>query len=215
MAYPNKQTDNVIRLGKNTDAKSTVATNAASTNGVGIQYLATNPKHYEIQRSNNFMFYVDLDGVEVKNSDYASTNGTSVIQVACSKAFVPHFKQDVITIKRGNNAIKFAGAASFDSGSIDVRDYIGSGAKDLLMAWQRLSYDVATEKVGLTTDYKKDAFLLEYTPDYQLVRSWKLHGCWISAISEGEYSHESNDARAVQVTIEYDWAEVDAQYTGV
>ena len=215
MAYPNKQTDNVIRLGKNTDAMSTVATNAASTNGVGIQYLATNPKHYEIQRSNNFMFYVDLDGVAVKNSDYATTNGTSVIQVACSKAFVPHFKQEVIPIKRGNSTIKFAGAASFDSGSIDVRDYIGSGAKDLLMAWQRLSYDVSTEKVGLTTDYKKDAFLLEYTPDYQLVRSWKLHGCWISAISEGEYSHESNDARAISVTIEYDWSEVDAQYSGV
>lgn len=214
MAYP-KTTDNVIRLGKATDAKSTVATSAASDNGIGIKYLAVNPKHYEIQRSNNFMFYVDLAGVEVKNSDYATKYGTSVIQVACSKAFVPHFKQDVITIKRGNNAIKFAGAASFDSGSIDVRDYIGSGAKDLLMAWQRLSYDVSTEKVGLTTDYKKDAFLLEYTPDYQLVRSWQLHGCWISAISEGEYSHESNDARAIQITIEYDWAEVDAQYSGV
>ena len=215
MAYPNKQTDNVIRLGKSTDAKSTVNTAAQATNGIGIQYLATNPKHYEIQRSNNFMFYVDLAGLTVKNSDYATANANSVIQVACSKAFVPHFKQEVIQVKRGNNTIKYAGTASFDSGSVSIRDYIGSGAKDLMMAWQRLSYDVATEKVGLATDYKKDGYLLEYTPDYQLVRTWKLHGCWISAISEGEYSHESNDARQVDVTIEYDWAEVDAQYTGV
>lgn len=212
MAYPNKETDKYIRI-KNTDATSTVAEGSNSNNGIGIKYLATNPKHYEIQRSNNFVFYVDLAGVVVNNSEYATANANSVIQVACSKTFVPHFKQDVIQIKRGNNTIKYAGVASFDSGSISVRDYIGSGAKDLLMAWQRQSYDVDTEKVGLATDYKKDAYLLEYTPDYQLVRSWQLHGCWISALSEGEYSHDSNDAKSIDVTIEYDWADVPDQYT--
>lgn len=212
MAYPNKATDKYIRLGASTDSESTVA-DSPKGDFVGIKYLATNPKHYEIQRSNNFMFYVDLTGLTVVNSEYATKNANAVIQVACSKAFVPHFKQDVISIKRGNNTIKYAGVASFDSGSISVRDYIGSGVKDLLMAWQRMSYDVDTEKVGLATDYKKDAYLLEYTPDYQLVRSWQLHGCWISALSEGEYSHDSNDAKSVDVTIEYDWAEVAEQYT--
>jgi hypothetical protein len=109
--------------------------------------------------------------------------------------------------------MKFAGTPEFDSGSIELNDYIGAGTKDVLMAWQRKSYDVKTEKVGLASDYKMTAYLLEYTPDYQLVRTWKLYGCWISGLSEGGYNHESNDKHAITATIQYDRAEIDMSDT--
>lgn len=178
---------------------------------LGTYYLTDNPKYYEIQRSNNFVFYVSglSKKLSIANNKYAQENADDIIKISVNKATVPHFTQSAIQVKRGNNTMKFAGAPEFGSGSIDLNDYIGAGTKDVLLAWQNKSYDVRTEKVGLASDYKKDAYLLEYTPDYQLVRTWKLMGCWISGLSEGEYSHDSADKHTISATIEYDKAWID------
>lgn len=178
---------------------------------LGTYYLTDNPKYYEIQRSNNFVFYVSglSKAFNIANNKYAQDNADDVIKISVNKSTVPHFTQSAIQVKRGNNTMKFAGAPEFGSGSIDLNDYIGAGTKDVLLAWQNKSYDVRTEKVGLASDYKKDAYLLEYTPDYQLVRTWKLMGCWISGLSEGEYSHDSADKHTITATIEYDKAWID------
>ena len=178
---------------------------------LGTYYLTDNPKYYEIQRSNNFVFYVSglSKAFNIANNKYAQDNADDVIKISVNRATVPHFTQSAIQVKRGNNAMKFAGVPEFGSGSIDLNDYIGAGTKDVLLAWQNKSYDVRTEKVGLASDYKKDAYLLEYTPDYQLVRTWKLMGCWISGLSEGEYSHDSADKHIISATIEYDKAWID------
>ena len=77
------------------------------------------------------------------------------------------------------------------------------------MAWQRKVYDPETEKVGLASDYKHDAYLIELTPDYQVVRTWKLYGCWISGLSEGDFSHTDNSLKQIDVTLEYDLAKID------
>ena len=191
---------------------STVHNNEDTGAFKGTFNLANNPQQYEIQRSNNFEFYVE--GLSktlpsIPNNTAAWDNADDVIRISVSKAFIPHFTQSAIEVKRGNNTMKFAGAPSFSSGQIELNDYIGAGTKDVLLAWQRQSYDINTEKVGLASDYKKDAYLLEYTPDYQLIRTWKLQGCWISALSEGEFSHDSADKHTISCTIEYDRAFID------
>ena len=178
---------------------------------LGTYYLTDNPKYYEIQRSNNFVFYVSglSKAFNIANNKYAQDNADDVIKISVNKATVPHFTQSAIQVKRGNNTMKFAGVPVFGCGSFVLNDYIGAGTKDVLLAWQNKSYDVRTEKVGLASDYKKDAYLLEYTPDYQLVRTWKLMGCWISGLSEGEYSHDSAEKHTISATIEYDKAWID------
>ena len=193
---------------QNVDRDSTIH---VAGDKLGTYYLTDNPKYYEIQRSNNFVFYVSglSKKLSIANNKYAQENADDIIKISVNKATVPHFTQSAIQVKRGNNTMKFAGAPEFGSGSIDLNDYIGAGTKDVLLAWQNKSYDVRTEKVGLASDYKKDAYLLEYTPDYQLVRTWKLMGCWISGLSEGEYSHDSADKHTITATIEYDKAWID------
>jgi hypothetical protein len=178
----------------------------------GTYLLADQPQMYEVQRTNNFEFVVtDLDSIlragatgDEKNA-YLK-NGQEVLRVSVSSAFVPHFTQSVINIKRGNNDMKFAGVPTFNAGQLKFRDYIGAETKAYLMAWQNLSYDVNTERVGSldVTNYKKDCRLIEYTPDYRKVREWILKGCWISEISESPYDHDSNNAGAITVTIQYD-----------
>ena len=186
---------------------------------IGTYHLGENPQLYSPQRANNYEFIVtDIDGIlrpgAVRGDTNASfRNAQEVLRVSVSNAFVPHFTQEVVEIKRGNSTIKFAGVPTFDGGDLQFHDFIGANTKEILMAWQNLSYNVYTEKVGSLDvpeqDYKKDAFLIEYTPDYRKVRQWRLHGCWISSLSEDNYDNYSGDKKMLSCTISYDWAELD------
>ena len=55
-------------------------------------------------------------------------------------------------------------------------------------------------------DYKKNCTLIEYTQDYEQVRSWTLYGCWISGLDEDGFDRENDGKRAITATIEYDRA---------
>ena len=135
------------------------------------------------------------------------TNAQEVLRLSVDSASIPMFTQEVIPVKRGNSTIKFAGTPSFASGSLVVNDWIGADSKSALMAWQNLSYNVKTDRVGNAADYKKDCWLIEYTPDYtKQVRQWQLKGCFISGLSEDAYSMSSDGKKTISATIEYDRA---------
>ncbi len=181
----------------------------------GTYHLADNPQLYEPARSNNFEFIVTgIDDLIYAGTDLNTateqdhiTNGQEVLRVSVLSSSVPHFSLGKIEVKRGNNTVKFAGVPTFDDGTLIVNDYIGARTKDILLAWQALAYDVTTEKVHRATNYKKEATLVEYSPDYEeVIRTWTLKGCWISGVSEGEFSNETNDKRQVTATIVYDKA---------
>lgn len=186
---------------------------------IGTYHLGENPQLYSPQRANNYEFIVtDIDGILRPGAVAGDTNASfrnaqEILRVSVSQAFVPHFTQETVEIKRGNSTVKFASVPTFSSGSLQFHDFIGANTKEILMAWQNLSYNVYTEKVGSLDvpeqDYKKDAFLIEYTPDYRKVRQWRLHGCWISELSEDNYDNYNGDKKMLSVTIEYDWAELD------
>lgn len=180
----------------------------------GTYHLADNPNLYEIQRSNNFEFVVmDIDNILRAGLPDSRANrivnAQEILRLSVVSAPIPHFKQQPITVYRGNSSLKYAGKPEFDGGTLVVNDYIGADTKAVLMAWQNLSYNVQTEKVGLVGDYKKDAYLIEYTPDMQVVRQWKLHGCWISGITENDYNSDGNEKHTISASIEYDRAEID------
>lgn len=186
--------------------------NKASDMAHGTYLLANNPALYEPQRTNNFEFVcTDLDnivraGANGDEENARIANAQEILRIGVASASVPHFTQGVIEIRKGNSVIKAAGVPTFPSGSLVVDDFIGAGTKDVLMAWQHLSYNAITEKVGLMGDYKKDCYLIEYTPDWQEVRRWKLRGCWISGLTEGEFNKEEEGRKQVTATIEYDSA---------
>ncbi len=179
---------------------------------IGAYHLADNPALYEPQRSNNFTFIVtDIDnilraGADVNDDNAYIQNASQTLQFSVDAASIPFFSQDAITIRRGNSVMKAAGLPSFTDGSITINDYIGADGKSVLMAWQNLSYNVKTEKVGYMSDYKKTCYLCEYDPNYKLVRTWKMLGCWISNLSEDAFSMESGDKKTITATIQYDKA---------
>lgn len=189
---------------------------------IGTYHLSSNPKLYEVSRSNNFEFIIFFDNPETDalllmdgvdaDGDYTAdewvedAKAQEVIRLSVVQAPVPHFTQDEIVIQRGNTKMYAAGVPTFSEGSLIVNDFIGANGKSVLMAWQRLSYDVTTEKVGRMADYKRNCKLVEYTPDYQQVRYWDLQGCWVKGISESDYNMESSDKRTITATIRFDRA---------
>ena len=192
----------------------------------GAYHLANNPEIYEPMRNNTFELIVIfdepmvkagastfrgtdgqvtlLDGTKVIGNDYAQ----EVVRFSVNKVHIPNFTQGVININRGNTQIKFAGTMTFEAGSMEVIDYIGADSKSVLMAWQRLSGDIENETVGRAANYKKEAYLVEYGPEYgNIVREWKIQGAWVSQISNDENSHEGgNDKRVITATIQFDKA---------
>ena len=63
-------------------------------------------------------------------------------------------------------------------------------------------------------DYKKDCTLVEYTQDFEQVRSWKLYGCWVRNITEGDFDKEQDGKRQVTAEIVYDRAVMEMPQTG-
>lgn len=183
---------------------------------IGTYHLASNPKLYEPARTNNFELVVtDVDDLiyagtpenQKENEKFHIKNAQETLRVSVVSSSVPHFTLGVIDIKRGNNTMHVAGTPTFDNANIVFNDYIGARTKSALLAWQELAYDVRTEKVHKMNNYKKTCYLYELTPDNdEVIRYWELLGCWVSGISEGEFSYEDNNKRTVSGTIVYDKA---------
>lgn len=181
----------------------------------GTYHMAANTNIYEPQRTSDFEFVVtDLENLTAIGTENVIANAQEILRLAVVSSSIPHFTQDVISIRRGNGMLKFAGVPSFDAGTVVIRDWIGADTKAICMAWQDRSYNVRTQKVGLASDYKKDCYLVEYTPDKQKVRQWKLYGCWVSGLSESTYSHDESSSNNITMTIQYDSAELDTTDVG-
>jgi hypothetical protein len=188
------------------------------SNSLSAQHISTNLANYEAARTGFFSLIVD----DIDNIVKASFSGDArdaadsdkiaraqeVLKLNVVKAPVPHYTLKVNEYKRGNDTVKFAGTPEFESGSIVVDDVVGMDTKSILMAWQALAYNVYTRKGGRMKDYKKSATLVEYTQDFEQIRSWTLHGCWISSISEGEFDKENDGKRQITAKLEYDRAEL-------
>lgn len=178
----------------------------------GAYHLANNKHLYEPQRSNNFELQVEgladlrrINTGELDSNAYIQ-NASNTITFSVVSVDVPSFSQSPINVDYGNNKIKFAGKPEWNSSHLVINDYIGADGKSVLLSWQALSYNPSTQKVGQSSEYKKDAYLMEYTPDYKLVRTWKLIGCWLSEVTPGSFDMASGDKKTVQAQVQYDYA---------
>ena len=183
---------------------------------ISSYHLADDPALYEPSRNHAFQFVLNSKlntllaaGVfkEAATEDDYFNNVAEVIKISVSEASVPHFDLEVVSIKRGNSTVKYAGAPSWGEGSLKLDDFVGARTKDILMAWNALVYDSAADVVHLADNYKFDCTLIEWNGDFsKVIRSWTLKGCWLKSISEGNFTHADNGLRSIDATIVYDRA---------
>jgi hypothetical protein len=188
------------------------------SNSLSAQHISTNLANYEAARTGFFSLIVDdIDNIvkaSYSGDPSAATDNDKIaraqetLKLNVVSAPVPHFNLTRLEYKRGNDTVTFAGVPEFQTGSIKVDDVVGLDTKSILMAWQALAYNVYTRKGGRMKDYKKNATLVEYTQDFEQVRSWTIYGCWVSEVSEDEFNKESDGKRQITAKIEYDRAEM-------
>jgi hypothetical protein len=188
------------------------------SNSLSAQHISTNLANYEAARTGFFSLIVDdIDNIVSAaysgNPKDASSNdriarAQETLKLNVIKAPVPHFSLTKLSYRRGNDVVNFAGVPEYKDGSITVDDVVGMDTKSILMAWQALGYNVYTRKGGRMKDYKKNCTLIEYTQDFEQVRSWTLYGCWIQDIQEGDFDKENDGKRQITASIVYDRAEM-------
>lgn len=188
-------------------------------------HISTNLRDYEAARNSFFVFEIDSnqltnlyrpdfnpDTGEASIDEgtlYDGAKAAEAIRLNVVKASVPNFSVEVLEYRRGNDVVKFAGVPTFKDGTIVVDDVVGMETKNILYAWQYLAYNPSTRKGGRMKDYKKTCTLMEYTQDYELIRTWNLEGCFVTGIDEGDFDRESDGKRQLTVSIAYDRAEMD------
>lgn len=218
----------------------------ADSNRLGTYHITSDLQEYETARSNTFELIVDESLSDLLYPEYSydgtneadetklikgsvKANGRNkiqdIIKLSVNKMFVPHFDLGMIEIKRGNSTVKFADTPTWQSGTLELQDFVGLETKSVLMAWQALAYDVISDTQGRAKDwidnsyeatssgktvirkgYKRNCKLVEYTPDYELLRTWTLVGCWIKSIQESPFEVSGTGGRQITVTLEYDRA---------
>lgn len=182
----------------------------------GAYHIANNKTEYNPQRKDNFTLVVNgIDNLLRVGSRDASTakidqikDGQEQIMLTLKNCGVPQVSQGEITVNRGNSVIKFAGKPTFADINFTAYDYIGSNVKDVLLAWQQLSYNSKYDYVGNAADYKKNCQLLQLTPDGELVRYWEIKGAWLKDVKPGDFDYSSDDIQTIDATLAYDWAEI-------
>lgn len=161
---------------------------------------------FEPQRTNNFeLRFEDLEKLE---SAFGRPYTNVGKQITLAVESVGDLQQsiDALAVSYGNNAITFAGKPTLSNLSISVRDFIGLNTERILEAWSRLVYDKYNQTVGMAKNYKKRAYLIQYTSDYSSCRMWQLEGCWPGTITYGGYNNDSNDIRKISFDLHVDFA---------
>lgn len=188
------------------------------SNSLSAQHISTNLANYEAARTGFFSLIVDdIDNIVSAAYSGERDDATANDKIARAQEYlklnvvsapVPHFELAKHTYRRGNDEVHFAGVPTFNSGEIIVDDVVGLDTKSILMAWQALAYNVYTRKGGRMKDYKKNCTLIEYTQDFEQIRSWTLYGCWLQNITEDAFNKENDGKRQIRASIIYDRAEM-------
>lgn len=166
---------------------------------MAIQYnaafMSSTPK-YEVQRTNNFRFVINLQ----KEGD-----GTgNLIELACDTTGLPNISNEPIELEYGNSNVKVAGKATTDDVSVAVKDFIEADVEKILWNWRMEVYNPETGKVGWATNYKKQASVVQYGPNGECLRTWKLIGVWPTSLDLGDMDYSSGDKKQITMNLSVD-----------
>lgn len=137
----------------------------------------------------------------------SAAGGGTEIELALDSSALPTEMVEEIELNFLHERRYVAGRAAFESIPLVVKDMVDRGVATACKTWFRQVHNSDTGKVGLAKDYKKAADLILFAPDGTLERTWRLHGCWPTAINYGELDMNSNEIVRIQMNLRFDRAE--------
>jgi len=137
----------------------------------------------------------------------SAAGGGTAIELALDSSALPTQMVEEIELNYLNERRYVAGRAMFEAIPLVVKDMVDVGVATACKTWFEQVHNSSTYKVGLARNYKKTADMILIAPDGTLERTWRLHGCWPTAISYGELDMNSNDIVKIQMNLRFDRAE--------
>lgn len=160
--------------------------------GLATKGLTSKTLLGDMRRQNNFV--VHISGV-TENND---------LDLIIQTAFLPKVSLNPIEIRHGNDAVKFAGVATWQGGQITILDVLSRRELDAVLSWFEQTYNPSTGQIGIAKDYKKSGRIDELAPNGEYVRSWNIEGMWISDFDLGQLDATSGEVKQIQFTIQID-----------
>lgn len=148
---------------------------------------------YEVQRTNNFRIVFDQ-----------TVDPNGYIELACDSAGLPTTSNDPIELSYGNSKVKVAGQANVDDVSVAVKDFIEADIEKILYDWRLKVYNPENGKVGWASNYKKDATIVQYGPNGEVLRKWQLKGVWPTSLDLGEMNYDGGDKKQITMNLSVD-----------
>lgn len=199
---------------------------ADADRSLNTTHISADYANYEAAR--NAFFVLTIPDTELENllrpdftGDPAAAQATDrlsapvasdSLRLNVTKCPIPHFSVETGEYRRGNDVVKFATVPTWKDGAIEVDDVVGLDTKAILMAWLYLAYNPNSRMGGRMKDYKKTAYLTEYTQDYEPIRQWTIEGIFLTGLDEAEFDRENDGKRKITANFVYDRAVMDYKF---
>ena len=163
--------------------------------------LATrfNTEKFQLQRKNHFEIYF---GVSVNNEAFIDKD----LRFMVVNFPLPKETTESNDVNYFNQTIKTAGRTTFETSNLVLRDAIDYDTEKQFLTWRNKVYNPENGIMGIAADYKLNAKVIEYTPNGEKMRTWKLVGCWPSGVEYGDLTYDDGGEKQISVTITYDYA---------
>lgn len=185
----------------------------------GAYHLSANPGQYQPQLAQNFLFiFPDFprllkEGKTGEEDDAYVYDVSDKLQVSLISTDVPSYNQGEIVVRRGNSMSKYPGTITWQDLTMTFNSFEGASTKEAVLAWRALCYNVKKDLIPSLANaeipYKQTCYLLEYSGDWRLQRTWKIINAFPADVKFSGYSGESTDTKqTITLTLRYDRAEI-------
>ncbi|MCM1221785.1 MAG: hypothetical protein NC548_45675 [Lachnospiraceae bacterium] len=158
----------------------------------------------------NHMFGVDsyvpltVNNFEIRiyNLDGSNPTGTSdLLTLSTSEIGEISEEQDIITVHYGNGLIKFPSKVSYGDVTWTLNCFCSPNVLGALRDWRTLVFDPVTERMGLPSEYMKQAYFIRYDGQGNARDVLRSPGIWISGMNYGGMNQEGGSLVQVSVTL--------------
>jgi len=155
-------------------------------------HIAPKGGSFEPARQSSFMILLERLGEDV--------------ELSVNSGNLPQNSLEVMTIPFMNESRKVAGKITVAETSLVIRDYIQPDTAQKVWDWFSQVADFQNGKIHYAATYKCDGEIITYDGEGQQHHSWKLVGCWPSAVDPGALDYSSSEQILITITLQIDKA---------
>lgn len=165
-----------------------------------LNYLGTNHMLFD----NNYVpLTVNNFEIRITGSGNSIDEGNEFTDLTLSTSEIGEIQeeQDTINVHYGNGVIKFPSKVTFADVDWTLNCFCEPGVLEQLRQWRKTVFDPDTERMGLPTEYMRNAYFIKFDGQGTTRDVIKCPGTWIRALRNGSMNQEGGSLVQVTVTL--------------